>query len=57
MSVISLLPRQRELLAAEACVRVSHTVTMETSVSEARWILWPLFGLWIAFVAAGLIFG
>jgi hypothetical protein len=30
---------------------------METSVSEARWMLWPVFGLWIAFVAAGLAFG
>jgi hypothetical protein len=57
MSVISLLPRQRELLAAKARVRASHTVAMETSVSEARWMLWPVFGLWIALVAAGLAFG
>ncbi|MER8683351.1 hypothetical protein [Mesorhizobium sp. M1405] len=27
----------------------------ENSVSQARWILVPLFGLWIAFAAAGAI--
>jgi len=36
---------------------VARPVALETSVNEARWLLWPAFGLWIAFVAAGVIFG
>jgi hypothetical protein len=35
----------------------ARVAVMETSVNEARWLLWPAFGLWIALVAAGLMFG
>jgi hypothetical protein len=36
---------------------VARAVALETSINEARWLLWPAFGLWIAFVAAGVMFG
>ncbi|WP_181168996.1 hypothetical protein [Mesorhizobium sp. B2-4-14] len=39
----------------------SDTMTIsaprETSVSQARWILMPLFGLWIAFSIVGVVLG
>ncbi|MET3521850.1 hypothetical protein [Mesorhizobium abyssinicae] len=38
---------------------VSATVSApkEESVHQARWILLPLFGLWIMFSVAGVILG
>ena len=29
----------------------------ENSVNQARWVLMPLFGLWIMFSVVGVIFG
>jgi hypothetical protein len=36
---------------------IARAAVIETSVNEARWLLWPAFGLWIAFFAAGILFG
>jgi hypothetical protein len=36
-------------------VRDGYSRSTENSVRQARWILVPLFGLWIAFAAAGAI--
>ena len=34
-----------------------RAAVLETSVNQARWLLWPAFGLWIAFFAAGIFLG
>jgi hypothetical protein len=57
VSTVLSSPTQRERASSRALVPISRTVALETSVSEARWMLWPAFGLWIAFVAAGIMFG
>jgi hypothetical protein len=57
MSTTALSHVVRERMAARAVTPVSRAVALETSVSEARWLLLPVFGLWVAFVAVGVIFG
>lgn len=53
MSTTLLLRARRARHGAPA---VTRAVAIDSSVNEARWLLWPAFGLWIAFLTAGILF-